>query len=232
MTISAATLPFEIKFQADSVTTGSFEGYGAVFGNVDSYGDVIVKGAFRDSLREWKKLKKLPPMLAQHGGLGLSDDDGIPVGKWTALEEDETGLKVEGRLINLDTDRGKRLYGAMREGVLDGLSIGYRVKRFTVGTKPDEPRRKLEQIDLREISIVTFPANERARARNVKSASDMTLREFEAFLRDEGGFSHARAREIARGGYKAAPRDESGADDLAAMVRRNIETLKGTTGCA
>lgn len=216
----------EVKFLDDGAQVGTFEGYGAVFGNVDSYGDVIQKGAFKDSLKEWKKSGKLPPMLVQHGGWMMTDTDGLPVGKWEAMSEDDTGLHVKGRLINLDTERGKNIHGAMKEGVLDGMSIGYRAKEFALGTKPDEPRRTLKKIDLFEVSVVTFPANGAARIASVKGAGGITtIREFEAWLRDAGGFSHAQAKAIASRGFTAMdPRDEGGAD-IAAMLRRNIATL-------
>lgn len=217
--------PLEVKFDSGGAT-GTFEGYGAVFGNVDAYGDVIQKGAFKDTIRDWKKQKRLPPMLVQHGGWMMSDSDGLPIGKWEAMEEDDTGLRVEGRLINLDTERGKGIYGAMKEGVLDGMSIGYRAKEFALGTKPDEPRRTLKKIDLMEVSVVTFPANGAARVAAIKSAVGITtIREFEDFLRD-AGFSNARAKAIASHGFKGSePRDEDGAGAIAAILRRNIETL-------
>jgi HK97 family phage prohead protease len=218
---------FEVKF-SDESPVGTFSGYGAVFGNIDSYGDVIAKGAFKETLREWKKQKRLPPMLLQHGGfMGLMADDLVPIGKWTAMEEDDTGLKVEGRLINLDTDRGKAVYGALKEQVLDGLSIGFRTKEFSLGTKPDEPRRTLKKVELVELSVVTFPANGEARVEGVKT-QPRTIREFEAFLRDVGRFSHAAAKAIAASGFKATdPRDEDG-EAVAAAMLRNIAILKGT----
>lgn len=219
---------FEVKFAADEIDakTGEFSGYGAVFGNVDSYGDVIAPGAFKQTLRDWKKEKRLPPMLVQHGGWMMGDMDALPIGVWTEMEEDSAGLVVKGRIINLDTERGKTIYGAMKEGALDGMSIGYRAKKFTLGTKPEEPRRKLEMVDLFEVSVVTFPANGKARVEAIKSGHQIkTVREFEDFLRDAGGFSNAAAKAIASRGFKAAePRDEDEAD-LAALLRRNIATL-------
>lgn len=228
--------PLEVKF-ADEGTPGTFEGYGAVFGNVDAYGDVIQKGAFKESLRDWRGQKRLPPMLIQHGGFGLGDMDGLAIGKWMSMEEDDTGLKVSGKLIGLDTERGKTIYGAMREGVLDGMSIGYRAKEFALGTKPDEPRRTLKKIDLVELSVVQMPANGKARIRSVKSLTDMTLedfREIEATLRTKGLSRTDAAKAIS--GLKdwlqrdavapvTDPRDEGTAERLAAMVRRNIATL-------
>lgn len=221
----------EFKFATDDVgQSGEFSGYGAVFGNVDSYGDVIVPGAFKATLKDWKAQKSLPPMLLQHGGWGMVDTDSIPIGKWTKMEEDDTGLRVEGRIINLDTDLGKRVHGAMKEGVLDGMSIGYRAKKFTLGTKPEEPRRKLEMIDLVELSVVTFPANGRARVSSVKSAADMvTIRDFEeAMVRGMlPPLSAKEAKALLASGFKAirSERDAGEMGELADMLRRNLSLL-------
>jgi HK97 family phage prohead protease len=221
---------FEVKF-ATGAKDGTFEGYGAMFGNVDSYGDVIEKGAFKDTLRAWEDKGKYPPMLLQHGGgmFGGNAEDMLPVGKYTSMEENSKGLKVTGELFALNTEKGQYIYEGLKAGVLDGLSIGFIAKKYTMGTKPSEPRRKLEAIDLKELSIVTFPANDRARVGGVKSGRDIkTIREFEEFLRDAGSFSRAAARAIAEGGFKAnaEPRDEDGGE-LAELIRRNINILKG-----
>lgn len=228
--------PLEVKF-AEGATAGIFEGYGAVFGNVDAYGDVIQKGAFRETLREWKGLKKMPPMLVQHGGWMMTDIDALPVGIWEAMSEDDTGLQVKGRLINLDTERGKTIYGAMKEGALDGMSIGYRAKEFALGTKPEEPRRTLKKIDLIEVSVVTFPANGKARVGSIKSLDDLSvedIREIEAILRTEDLSQRDAAKAVAgfkkwlrRDGRAPGPgsRDEGAAADLADVIRRNIASL-------
>ncbi len=214
----------EVKFASDK--TGVFSGYGAITGNVDAGGDMLAKGAFKTTLREWEDKGKLPPMLLQHGGGFLGGvDDMLPVGKWNSMEENTKGLKVEGELFAMGTERGQYIYEGLKAGALDGLSIGYRAKEFTLGTKPHEPRRTLKSVDLVELSIVTFPMNDKARVGAVKSGDIRTIRQFEDFLRDVGGYSHAAAKAIAKGGFKATdPRDEDGAD-LAAMVRRNIATL-------
>lgn len=216
----------EVKFAADDVAAdGTFDGYGAVFGNVDSYGDVIVKGAFRQTLKEWRQAKALPPMLVQHGGWMMTDMDALPIGKWEEMSEDDTGLRVRGRLINLETERGKTIYGALKEGVLDGLSIGYRAKEFTYGTKPDEPRRTLKVLDLQEVSVVTFPANGRARIDAVKAA-DLTERDVERMLTRDAGLSRSVAQRLMAGGYAAikAMRDAGGeAEDLAALLRARTQ---------
>lgn len=223
--MNRARFDLEVKFASDK--TGVFSGYGAVFGNVDSYGDVIEKGAFKTTLREWEDKGKLPPMLLQHGGgiFGGGADDLLPVGKWTSMEENSKGLKVEGELFAMGTERGQYIYEGLKSGSLDGMSIGYRTIKFRNGAKAGEPRRYLEELKLMELSIVTFPANDKALVGAVKSADIKTIRQFEDFLRDVGGYSHAAAKAIAAGGFKASdPRDEDGAD-LAAIIRRNIETL-------
>jgi len=216
----------EIKLAADDVDekTGTFAGYGAVFGNQDSYGDVIERGAFTKSLAEWEKLGKLPPMLLQHGGFLGPVDDLLPIGVWTQMEETAKGLKVEGRLFALGTERGTYIHEGLKSGALDGLSIGYRARRFTLGTKTGEPRRRLHEVELIELSVVTFPANDRARVTGAKADSIRTIREFEDFLRD-AGFSRAAAKSIASRGFQGSdPRDEDDAD-LVAALRRNIATL-------
>jgi HK97 family phage prohead protease len=128
------------------------------------------EGRLRDTLRGWQDKGKFPPMLLQHGGGFLGGaDDMLPVGKWTSMEENSKGLKVEGELFALNTERGQYIYEGLKAGSLDGLSIGYRVKEFEQGTKPGEPRRRLKALDLIELSIVTFPMNDKARVGNVKS---------------------------------------------------------------
>ena|SRR5689334_18004365 len=130
------------------------------------------------------------------------------------------GLQCKGRLINLDTESGKRIYGAMKENTLDGLSIGYRVGEFTRGTKPNEPRRTIKSIkDLPEVSLVTFPMNDLARTGAVKAADIRTIREFEQFLREAAGFSHAAAKSIAHQGFKITKNEPFGLESLAASLR-------------
>lgn len=190
----------EIKLASDDFDskTGEFAGYGAVFGNLDSYGDVIAKGAFKSTLQEWEQRGKLPPMLLQHGGGGFggSADDMLPVGQWTQMEETGKGLKVAGKLFALGTERGQYLYEGMKSGVLDGLSIGFRTRKFTRGTKPTEPARILEDIDLVEVSIVTFPANGKARVSNVKSYNARLWRAIEADLKADPELNLSSAKAV------------------------------------
>lgn len=218
----------EVKFaKADGTETDEmiFSGYGAVFGNVDSYGDVIQAGAFKDTLKEARKSGHWPAMLMQHGGWGMGADDMTPVGIWTSMEEDDIGLKVEGKLA--DTPRGIEAYKLMKmtpRPAITGMSIGYFAKEFVLGTKPEEPRRTLKKVELVEVSLVTFPANGKARVQAVKNGMP-DIRIAEQALRDVG-YSQSEAKRILAQGFKANPqRDVEGYGELAEMIRRNTAIL-------
>lgn len=156
--MTSRTFDFKPVITAD----GRFKGYGAVFDNVDSHRDVIVRGAFRRSIDAWRLKGRWPPMKLMHGSNGnpFTGDD-LPVGRWLSMQEDVHGLYVEGELLALDTDQGRRLLSLMKAGVLDALSIGYRVERFDVGT--GRVRRRLTDLNLTELSIVDEPSNDMAR---------------------------------------------------------------------
>ncbi|WP_407155155.1 HK97 family phage prohead protease [Bradyrhizobium sp. STM 3557] len=216
---------FQYKFVEDGNPAGTFEGYGSVFNNEDDGGDLIQPGAFTGVLARHAAKATMPKMLLNHGSMGgffgggdpMSD---VPIGCWSTMSEDSHGLQCKGRLINLDTESGKRIYGAMKEKALDGLSIGYRVGDYVRGTKPNEPRRTIKTVkDLPEVSLVTFPMNDLARTGGVKAADIRTVRDFEDFLREVGGFSHAAAKSIAARGFKAAEREPAGIEALAASLR-------------
>jgi uncharacterized protein len=132
---------------------GVVRGYASVFGAVDLSGDEVAPGAFAASLRE--RGPAGVKMLWQH-------DPSRPIGVWTRLGEDRTGLWAEGRLA-LDTQGGREAWGLVRAGALDGLSIGFRAKRAERPNGRGRAKRRLTEIDLWEISIVTFPMQELAR---------------------------------------------------------------------
>ena len=171
---------------------GVIEGYASVFGNVDSYGEIVEPGAFVESLVKSQRTGRKIKMLYQH-------DPHQPIGVWDDLAEDAKGLWVKGRLLVEESPKAREVHGLLKAGALDGLSIGYR----TIEAKPKDGKPgviSLTKLDLLENSIVTFAANERARVEVVKSILDAgalpTVREFEGLLR-EAGFSKAKATAIA-----------------------------------
>lgn len=207
-----------LRLFADLATTEeamTFTGYGSVFGNLNSYGDTMAPGAFADTLAEMRRTGQFPAMLLQHGGMGFGAEDMMPIGIWTDLAEDGTGLRVTGKLA--DTPRGREVHTLMKMGALKGLSIGFIPKAWTPRSKPDEPRRTLTKVDLIEISPVTFPADSKAQVVTVHSA--LTVRHAEAALR-EAGFSRTEAKAIVAEGFKALAqqRDADGQDDNADAV--------------
>ena len=211
----------ELKFAADEGAQAmSFTGYGAVFGNVDSYGDVIEAGAFSKFLADVKAGNQpWPAMLSQHGGWQMSAEDMTPIGVWTDFAEDGHGLKVTGQLA--DTPRGLEMYKLMKMSprpAIDGMSIGYIAKEWEPRSKPEDPKRKLKRIDLIEVSIVTRPANGKARVESVKN--DWTERDFERLLTRDAGLSRSDALVVINQGFKSliAMRD-AGSAELAELAQ-------------
>lgn len=138
--------------------TGVVEGYASLFGVADSGGDIVMAGAFARSLA--KRAPAGVKMLWQH-------DAAQPIGVWTSILEDAKGLKVAGRL-DLSVARAREALSLISSGAVDGLSIGFRTKRAT--TDKISGLRRLQEVDLWEISIVTFPMLAQARIDAVKRA--------------------------------------------------------------
>lgn len=164
----------QIKAAGDD---GTVEGYGSVFGVRDNYDDVIAKGAFIQSLKDHKAAGTMPAMLWQH-------DADKPIGVWTEMVEDDKGLRIKGQLA-METVKGKEAHALLKMGALNGLSIGFMSKEWAYDR--DTEVRTLTAIDLWEVSLVTFPANEKARVTNVKSADELQApKDAEKVLRDAG----------------------------------------------
>lgn len=190
----------DLECKSDDGDQYTFSGYLAVYNNVDQGLDVIMPGAFKDSLREWKKKGYYPPMLKQHGGFKINADDLEPIGKWTLMREDDKGLYVEGKLFS--TTSGRNIWTVLKEsdpGSM-GMSIGYQARdyKYVEGKKygkrySDYTIRELNKINLIEGSVVTFPMNTEATIDAVKNIS--TLRDAEQFLREKG-FSNKEAKDI------------------------------------
>lgn len=201
---------------------GFFSGYGAVFGNIDWYNDVILPGAFTASLAKWRAKNKMPPVLWNH-------NDSEPIGVYTNIYEDEKGLFVEGKLLVDDVPRAKSTHALLKAGAIDGLSIGYSTKK---ANQQGNGVRELIEVELGEISIVTQPANERSVITSVKSKLDEgelpTLPEFEKFLR-ESGFSKSQSVAIASKGLRPLLSESEEEIKEAKSISNALNILKGVS---
>jgi uncharacterized protein len=214
----------ELKF-AENEDAMSFTGYGAVFGNVDSYGDVIAPGAFAQTLAAHKMAGTAPLMLLEHGVGG-----GLPVGVWKSMSEDGTGLLVSGEL--LPTTVGRDTYIALKAGAVSGLSIGFRPTEFRMRSKPEEPRRTLNAVELLEVSIVGMPANGKARALSVKSGDELKseitkLSDLGDVLREAAGWSRSQTEAVLSNFQAKADQGEPDVAEIVAALRRNLSILQG-----
>ncbi len=157
----------ETKFAGAALSTvgvdGMFEGYASLFGVSDLGGDVVIAGAFKES-------------LAKRGPLGVkmlwSHDPALPIGVWNILNEDPRGLYVRGQL-DLSVAKARETHALLRSGAIDGLSIGFKTVRSRRDAKTGG--RRLEKVDLWEVSIVTFPMLPQARVSAVKRAHPVRM---------------------------------------------------------
>ena len=188
----------EVKFCALDLKRvdmeGTFEGYASLFNRQDMGRDVVLPGAFRESIR--KRGASGIRMLFQH-------DPSTPIGVWERIYEDARGLFVRGRIMT-EVAKGREVLSLMRAGALDGLSIGFRAEEGRRDRRTGV--RRLKAIDLWEISIVTFPMLPEARVSKVKTAGAShrlpTEREFERWLTQDAGFTRSQARAVIRSGLK------------------------------
>jgi hypothetical protein len=175
-----------------------FEGHGAVFGNIDLGGDVLLPGAFARTLAKHKSEGTFPAMFWMH------DQTRIP-GKWLDIAEDDDGLPVKGELA--PTDLGKEVHTLLKMDAVGGLSIGYLPTDVDYAS---DGVRVLKEVDLFEVSIVAIPMNPKAQIAHVKSRlsargeyvpTDKELaelkRDAERYLRSRG-FSSNMAKQCAK----------------------------------
>jgi len=172
------------KFELKSDNEGHITGYGAFFGNVDSVEDVIHEGSFKEINRSVK-------MLYQHQTDKL-------IGVWDVVQEDPQGLMVSGK-INTNTTIGKDVYELAKSGALSDLSVGFRIKDYSYDK---DGIRHIKKADLYEVSLVSFPANEKANIMSVKSNDIKNERDFEHALK-KLGYSNKQSKFITSKGYKA-----------------------------
>ncbi|WP_298678373.1 HK97 family phage prohead protease [uncultured Lentibacter sp.] len=158
-----------------TVTEGRcIEGYASLFGTCDQGGDVVAKGAYGASLKALAAEGRRVKMLWQH-------DPAQPIGIWDEVREDARGLFVKGRLLD-STQKGREAAALIEAGAIDGLSIGYRTKK---AGKTDKGQRLLTELELWEVSLVTFPMLPSARvAAKGERLEAVALRNMAAAIRD------------------------------------------------
>ena len=171
----------------DKKEYGRFEGYASVFNNKDLGNDVIKTGAFRKSIK--RRGHKGVKLLYQH----KSD---MPIGVFDSIKEDGHGLYVKGRLA-LQTQAGKEAYELLKMGALDGMSIGFRANPESVTYDKRSKKRMIGEVDLMEISLVTFPMNPKATVMSVKGEA-LSIREWENGMRDAFNLSRSEAKVAAK----------------------------------
>lgn len=209
----------DISFKAEAVKDdGFFSGYCNVFDVEDSYGDVVRKGAFIESINDWQAKGKMPPVLWQHNRSEV-------IGVWTKLFEDDHGLYGEGRLLINDVAKAKEAHALLKHGAIDGLSIGYYTKEYSYDVENEI--YNLLKLDLREVSIVTFPANTDSTIDAVKFNKEQlpSLPEFEKFLR-EAGFSKSQATAIAGHGLRPLLQGEPDSKDDTAEILAILQSIQ------
>ena len=218
----------EVKFTCLDLkavdTDGSFEGYASLFHREDLSRDVVMPGAFAQSLRE--RGTGGIKMLFQH-------DANQPIGVWSALKEDARGLYAQGRLMP-EVAKAREVHALMRAGALDGLSIGFR----TVKGRRDRATgvRRLEKVDLWEISVVTFPLLPEARVATMKArpfaGATPTERDFERWLTRDAGLTRREAHALMSAGFNGlkalrdAGRGANEEAELAAQMRDAARFLR------
>lgn len=224
MSVLHKSVELDLKKLTD---TGNFSGYGSVFNVVDKGGDIVAPGAFTESLAAWKKNGRTVPVLWQH----QTDQ---PIGAWEDLKEDDHGLLGDASLWLDDAPYARLAHRGMKSKSITGLSIGYRVKDYSVNKETGV--YTLQKLDLVEISVVTNPMNDDARISDVKALIEAgrmpTLPEFEEFLREAGGFSKSQAKAIAGNGLtkllaRCEAEGEKGDDvsDILAIIQKATQQL-------
>ena len=210
-------LVFESEIKAEN-NQGIFTGYGSIFGNEDQGNDIMQKGAFTKSLvnRPVSKVK----MLYQH----KTDE---PIGVFTDMYEDSKGLFVKGQLA-MGTQKGREAYELLKMGALDGMSIGFRADPEKQGYNENKRGvRTLKEVDLMEISLVTFPMNESALIETVKGNAK-NIREWEKILREAGGLSRTEAKIGAKALSESLSQRDAGDDNkqLADLINKVANIIK------
>ncbi|MEZ5810875.1 MAG: HK97 family phage prohead protease [Rhizobiaceae bacterium] len=206
----------------DLEADGTFSGYASLFGEVDLGRDRVEPGAFAGSIA--RRGTAGIRMLYQH-------DPALPIGRWHDIREDKRGLYVRGRLA-LGVARAREVLDLMRDGALDGLSIGFRTVRSRKEARTGI--RRVIEADLWEISVVTFPMLPGARVETVKAVGAPgeapTKREIERRLTRDAGLTRGQARALLAKGWSGLTCERDAASTpharLAATIRKAAQNFR------
>lgn len=205
--LALAALEVDTKDAGDPTKPVQFQGYGSVWNSVDSYGDTMLPGAFKDSLKA-----RQPMMFMQH-------NPRVVPGKWLSASEDSKGLKLVGELTPGHSTAAD-LAASLKHGSLSGLSVGGYTQH---STPTDQGGRLISQFDLWEVSPVSMPAENDARidTASVKAMIEScdSLAQFEDMLRDAAGLSKAAAKILVSRFAKVARGESVGSEHLKELGR-------------
>lgn len=214
MKVKYKNVAFDVKAVTDE---GVIEGYASVYGNIDSYGDIVEKGAFKSL---FEKDNSVIPILWQH-------NTREPIGGASSFKEDESGLYMKANLV-MEVQKAQEARALAKAGVVTGLSIGYTVNEYTYNK--EENVTHLTDLKLWEVSLVTFPANTEARVENVKQiladGGMPSEREMEELLR-QSGFSRSQSKAIISKGYRSLQREAEDNDSIQLIegLKADLEKL-------
>lgn len=216
-------LPYDFKDIGDG---GTFAGYTAVYNSVDRGGDIILPGAFTKSLESKRASGSTVKMLWQH-------DPSKVIGVWDSFSDDGKGLFGNGRLIK-EVQQAREAHALMAAKAMDGLSIGYIVKDYDMQEHERGMVRVLKELDLMEVSVVTFPMNTEAMVTDVKQLQSIS--DVERILKTAGvpntfakmvaahGFVEAQKR--LAGDHREGDEDEATTTALTGLISE-LQGLKG-----
>lgn len=169
------TKHFELQVKAAEEGEGRISGYASVFGNKDSYGDVVVKGAFSSFLHRIGLSGKVVPVFYGHN----MEDPKANIGRVLNLSEDDYGLKFEAQLDLSGDTYGRIVYEQLKDGRLDSMSFGYQVLDYSM----EKDVTELKELELYEISVVPIPANPAAKVTEIKAGRAISAKNMDLIRR-------------------------------------------------
>ena len=169
------TKHLELQVKAAEEGEGRISGYASVFGNKDSYGDVVTKGAFSSFLHKISLSGKVVPVFYGHN----MEDPKANIGRVLSLSEDDYGLKFDAQLDLSGNTYGRIVYEQLKDGRLDSMSFGYQVLDYSM----EKDVTELRELELYEISVVPIPANPAAKVTGVKAGRAISAKNMDLIRR-------------------------------------------------